>query len=300
MVVGSLIASVMLKQLTGKERDAYNALLILQWQVGGLAIGATQELMEFYRLLTNLTFAEDESEKKYYGDEIVLIIPRLGDSFIPFYSVTMNLLESVTDSRYLDREYLRKLREVFDKNYEMNEEYYKIERDLLEKIQHGLFGTNTPDPSALEQSLKKLQGITDNLGGTNEAGDVYTTGNLGSDIDSAVRNVDPSELIAENGFSELVLERLEYDALKEAYFEIDADKRYDYRKDNPETDAALFFWGYVTTLQSDEAKQLVLQMIQRFNIPTSAIRGYENAFVEKEPSQSGATSDWWNGIIKGS
>lgn len=278
MVVGSAIASAMLSQITGKERDAYNPLLVFQWQVGGLAIGATQELMELYRLISNLTFAEEEGQKKFYMDELVTLIPRLGDMFIPFYAPTMNLLESLTESRYLDRKQLRQIREVFDENYELNEEYYKIERDWLERVQHGLFGTRTPDPSDLESALKDLEGLEDNLGGANQDGDIYTTSQLGSDVDSAIYGLDPSEIITENGFSDLVLQRLEYQAMREIYFDVNADKRYDYREANPEVDANLFFWSYVTTLQSDTAKQLVQQMIRQFGIPASSIRGYENVF----------------------
>ena len=310
LVIGSVIASAMLKQLTGKDRDAYNPLLILQWQVGGLAIGATQNLMELYRLVTNLSFAQDEGQRKYYFDEIILLVPQLGDSFIPFYAPTMNMLESLTDSRYLDRKWLRQLREVFDKNYEMNEEYYEIERDWLEKVQHGLFGTRTPDPTNLEQALKKLGGIETNLGQTVEE-ELYTTSKLGSDIDSAVYSLDPSEIITENGFTPLVLERMEYQGIKDRYFEVNADNRYDYRANNPNVDAQLFFWSYVVTLQSDEAKQIVLSMIDYFGVPPTSIRGYEKVFMQpptegtppsgttetppsgETPSSSG---DWWENI----
>jgi len=299
MVVGSVIASEMLRQITGKERDAYNPLLILQWQVGGLAIGATQNLMELYRLLTNLTFAEDEGQKKYYFDELALLIPSLGDSFIPFYAVTMNLLESLTDSKYLDRKWLRQIREVIDANYELNEEFYQVERDWLERVQHGLFGSNTPAPSDLEQALKKLKGTQDLLGQVDseeydkarqkaeednkpfeytEDDFIYRTNDLGSDISSAVYGLDPSEVIAENGFSDLVLQYLEYQAMKEDYFNVPADKRYDYREKNPEIDANLFFWSYVTTLQSDKAEQIVSSMVREFGVPPSSIKGYEKVF----------------------
>jgi len=316
MVVGSAIASALLKEITGKERDAYNPLLVLQWQVGGLAIGATQNLMELYRLMTNLTFAEDEGQKKYYFDEIITLVPQLGDSFIPFYAVTMNLLESLTDSKYLDRKQLRKLRELFDENYELNEEFYQVERDWLEKVQHGLFGSNTPDPTDLEAALKKLQGTEDILGQVDtEAFDkakqkaeednkpfeyteddfIYRTNDLGSDISSAVYGLDPSEIIAENGFSSLVLQYLEYQELKDDYFDVPADKRYDYREKNPETDANLFFWSYVVTLQSEEAKQIVSQMISRFGVPSSSIRGYDQAFG----TQAGGRYPWSSGTTGG-
>jgi len=297
MVIGSVIASEMLRQITGKKRDAYNPLLILQWQVGGLATGATQDLMELYRLITNLTFAEEEGQKDFYMGELITLIPRLGDMFIPFYAVTMNALEALTDSKYLDRKQLRQLREVFDENYELNEEFYEVERTWLEKIQHALFGARTPDPTDLEASLKKLEGTEDMLGGIDteafekakgkaeeegrlfvytEADFIYTTSNLGSDINRAIYGLDPSEVTFENGFSELVLDYMEYQALHDIYKTIPPDKRYDYRERNPETDAALFFWGYVTTLQSPTAERLVLQMMTRYNIQPGAIR----AFVE--------------------
>jgi len=290
LIVGSVIASEMLKQITGKERDAYNPLLIMQWQVGGLATGVVENIQEVYRLITNLSFAEDEGQKKYYLNELTLLIPSLGDSFIPFYSVTMNLLESLTDSKYLDREWLRKIREVFDANYELNDEFYEQERTWLQRVQHGLFGSNVPELSDLETALKKLQGVEDNLGQTDEEGELYTTGNLGSDINSAIYGLDPSEIITENGFSDLALQYLEYQEMKDAYFEIDADKRYDYREAHPETDANLFFWSYVTTLQSEKAKQIVQSMVREFGISPKAIKGYEKIF-----GSAGGMPSWGEG-----
>ena len=102
---------------------------------------------------------------------------------------------------------------------------------------------------------------------------------MGTDIGRAINKVDPSEVTIENGFSELVLEYVEYQTLYEEYKWVPTgDPRFDYRKANPETDAQLFFWSYVTTLQSDTARGLVTQMMNRYGIPTSAIRGYESGF----------------------
>ena len=299
VVIGSAIANAMLNAITGKKRDAYNPFLILQWQVGGLAVGATENLTELYRQLSNLTFAKEEEDKRYAMEQLAILIPSLGDSFIPFYGPTMNILESLTDSRYLDRQTMRKLRAMFDESYKPNEEFYHIERTLLEKIQHALFGTNTPDPTDLEVALKRLTGITEGLGQIDEealekarqrAAEVgmpfeyqpedyiRRTSNMGSDINSAIYGLDPSEIMLENGFSPLVLEYMEYQELFKKYQVVPADKRYDYRARNPELDAYLFFWGYVTTIQSDTARQLVEQMIDRYGIPPEAIRGYDNLY----------------------
>ena len=304
LVIGSGIASASLAAITGKKRDAYNPFLILQWQVGGLAIGATENLTELYRHLTNLTFAKEERDKQYAMEQLAILIPSLGDSFIPFYAPTMNILESLTDSRYLDRQTLRKLRAMFDEHYKPNEEFYKIERTLLEKIQHGLFGTRTPDPTDLEVTLKKLKGITEGLGQIDEEAlnkarqraaeanmpfeyepedYIYRTNNMGSDINSAIYGLDPSEITLENGFSPLVLDYMEYQEWFKKYQVVPADKRYDYRAENPELDAYLFFWGYVTTIQSDTARQLIEQMIGKYNIPPRAIRGYEKLEAGTSP-----------------
>ncbi len=302
LVIGSVIASAMLNALTGKKRDAYNPLLVLQWQIGGLAVGATENLTEVYRQLSNLAFAKEEEGKDYALKELAILIPGLGDSFIPFYGSTMNFIESLADSRYIDREAARKVRAMFDESYKPSEEFYNIERTLLEKIQHALFGTNTPDPTDIEQALRELSGMETNLGQIDEealdkakqksfeAGKafsynpkdfIYTTSSLGSDINSALYGIDPSEIIIENGFSQLTLAYLEYQAMFDDYKDSPADKRYEYREKNPVTDANLFFWGYVTTLQSETARSLVRQMMGIYNIPPEAIRGYESEFGYK-------------------
>lgn len=292
MVVGSAVASVLLSTITGKKRDAYNPLLVLQWQVGGLAIGAAQELTELYRQLSNLAFAKEESEKDYALKELAILIPRLGDMFIPFYAPTMNALEGLYDERYIDRKMLRQLRAMFDESYKPNLEFYEKERTIIEAWQHGLFGTRTPDPTDLEGALSKLKGIQDNLGKVDEealerakqnAWDkgeaftylpsdyIYTTSNLGSDFNSAIYGLDPTVITQETGFSPLLLDYLEYQALFDDYKAVPAGKRYEFREQNPITDANLFFWGYATTLQSETARSLVEQMMGKYNIPIEAI-----------------------------
>ena len=308
MVIGSAVASVLLSTITGKKRDAYNPFLVLQWQVGGLAIGATQELNELYRHLSNLAFAKEESEKDYALKELAILIPRLGDMFIPFYAPTMNAIEACYDERYIDRKTLRQLRAMFDEEYKPNLEFYEKERIMLEKWQHGLFGTRTADPSDLEQALLKLKGLKDNLGKVNEetmekarqkaleegkafqylpSDYIYTTSNLGSDFNRAVYGLDPTIIILENGFSPLLLDYLEYQELFDDYKDVPANKRYEFREGNPITDANLFFWGYVTTLQSPTAYNLVMQMMKKYNIPNNAIPALEKteARVARPPTR---------------
>jgi len=58
--------------------------------------------------------------------------------------------------------------------------------------------------------------------------------------------------------------------------------RYDYREANPEIDAKLFISNKVSTLQSDEARKLVLQLIKENNIDVRRINAYEKVFGEGE------------------
>ena len=326
MVIGSAVASVMLSAITGKKRDAYNPLLVLQWQVGGLAIGSAQELNELYRHLSNLAFTEEESQKDYAMKELAILIPRLGDMFIPFYAPTMNAIEALYDERYIDRKTLRQLRAMFDESYKPNLEFYEKERTTIEAWQHGLFGTRTPDPSDLEQSLIKLKGVQEKLGKIDEeavAKDteerderlkellgkdeaeltleerrdlarikafrydpsdyIFTTSNLGSDFNSAIKALDPTVITLENGFSPLLLDYLEYQEMFSAYQSVPADKRSDIREINPILDANLFLWGYTTALKSDTAEVLVKQMMERYKIPKLSIPGYLKKALSKMP-----------------
>jgi len=47
-------------------------------------------------------------------------------------------------------------------------------------------------------------------------------------------------------------------------------EKYDYRESNPEIDAALNFWGRVSTLQSSKALQLLKSMANKYKIPYDA------------------------------
>jgi len=50
--------------------------------------------------------------------------------------------------------------------------------------------------------------------------------------------------------------------------------KQNYRADNPKEDAALYFWGKVSTLQSIEAYDMVASMLKQINMPMSEMEGY--------------------------
>jgi hypothetical protein len=73
------------------------------------------------------------------------------------------------------------------------------------------------------------------------------------------------------------------DALWKEYDTINEDKkekeRIAWRREHPETDASLFFWGRVKTLQSKEALDLVTEMMTRFDVPENGVEGYDRERV---------------------
>jgi len=70
------------------------------------------------------------------------------------------------------------------------------------------------------------------------------------------------------------------------YYE-QSSPRYDYREANPEVDAKLFISNKVSTLQSDEARNIVLRLIRENDIDVRRISAYEKVFGEPEKTH------WW-------
>jgi len=122
-------------------------------------------------------------------------------------------------------------------------------------------------------------------------GYTYTTQDLASELKNILRDI-PEEYIAEEkGIPSIAMFYYDCwlrgedakDSLTYEYFQTPSGQRYDYREANPTVDVALFFWSHVTTLQGDEKeierrKQLILQLIGKYGIPSSGIKGYEKIF----------------------
>jgi len=54
----------------------------------------------------------------------------------------------------------------------------------------------------------------------------------------------------------------------------DAGDKEDYRRGNPDADAALYFWGIVSTLQSLEAYDKVAEMMKQIDMPMEELDGF--------------------------
>jgi len=140
VIVGGTIVGEAYKKLSGKETNSYSPVNITRWS-GGLAIGVSADVTNAIYLITEAAMGNKAAE-----GQLASVIPALGDTFIPFYSPLMNLLEAAVNEKYIDRKVLRKIRSEFDETYIVDDSYYSEYREPLEAIRHAIFGTETPDP----------------------------------------------------------------------------------------------------------------------------------------------------------
>ena len=302
VIVGGYLVGSIYEEAAGKTRNPYNALNVLSYS-GGLAIGLSQDILKVIHLLTQWAQGEE-----WAASELTTAIPRLGDSFGLIYAPAINTLEALTDTRYIDRKFLRDIRAKLDLEYQPKEEYYVKERSLIGKIRHALFAGEEPDPEDIDVAREGVITFIDKLGTQDEdakqraieaaktptqvfaaqQGDyIYTLQKLGSDIDYATKRFDLDQISEENGFHPIVTEYWYMKDLRDQYSDFikeetakaklrgettaSWDEQQAYRIANPETEAALVLWQGFKTFQSDEAELIVRRFIREYGISESAI-----------------------------
>jgi len=165
MLLGSLAANYLFAKSTGRKDAPYNPLNILKWSPGGLTVGA----------LTTLTDVAGLIFRSASGDENALTqlpkaVESAGDTFIPFYKMTMQCLEAAVGKKYIDRHFYRQVRASVEKTlwemgfldkkegglYEPNDSFYEAERSGHWRIKHALFGTE-PEEQIPGDKARKAQ-----------------------------------------------------------------------------------------------------------------------------------------------
>lgn len=136
-VVSTLIGKYLYQRLTNDRRNPYSPIEIMKsLNIGGLPL-ASQEMVG--TIVGDFIGAVTGDEKAFA--RATATIPRASNMFIPLYDEIINTIEAVTDQKYIDRKALRRLRELVDKEYELREDYYKKERNIYEKLNHAILGT---------------------------------------------------------------------------------------------------------------------------------------------------------------
>lgn len=270
VILGALIFGELYKKATGKPRNPYHPLQVLTWSPGGLAVGAPMAIADTWGTLSNILMAEDEEQLGWALNQLTKDVPRMGDMFIPFYGTTMNILEAAYDKKFIDRETLRRIREIFDESYETNEEFYVKERSWLGKFQHAIFGGEEPDPSAIEVAIKDLETAEDKLGKI-DRGEIFTTRDLSSVYFGSLKQLDADLITEEDGFSPLTVFWAESDRWFSLYYDLPDAQRDKFLEDNPYVVTLLYFWGRWKANIPDNIRQGVEIEASKYKVPSNAI-----------------------------
>jgi len=137
-VIASIVG-MLYKKLTGDKRNPYRPDSIVGGiSLGGLATGSQEKLNEF----SSAAMGAIMGDEKALG-RLPSMITSSANMFLPFYDEIINSLETLSDTQNIDTKALRKIREMIDHEYKVRDTSYQKERDLIEKGQHLLFGTDT-------------------------------------------------------------------------------------------------------------------------------------------------------------
>jgi len=250
LLVAGEVMSAFLIGLSGKKRKEYGFLEIINWELGGLTLGLAQDVMGGVNEVIQ-AMAGDKSMKERALAALPATVSRLGNTFVGFYKITLDSIETMTDTRGLDMQYIRKLRGWLDENY-TPEEQEDIERSLLEQLQHAFTGSEAPDPQLWEETTSTLKDLEDSLG-TRDMGKFYTLKELGNDA-SKLTKFFPIDMVSEEyGFSRLVEFYKESEDMWWEYLELPTktdigemkgrDLRKEWRLSHLEEEARMLFWG---------------------------------------------------------
>ncbi|KKN33003.1 hypothetical protein LCGC14_0808040 [marine sediment metagenome] len=286
IIVGGILVGNVYEKIAGKGRNPYNPLNLIAYS-GGLAIGLTLDISQGINLMIQAAQGEDWARA-----ELTTHLPGMADSFLPFYKSTIDILESLTGTQYIDRLALRKLRAAFDKDYMPNEEYYLKERDILGKIKHALFGGEDPKPEGIEAAqttideaigklgtnqLEKMEKALEGVENPAKIAEIrardwtYTTKDLGSVINTQTKTLDEDEKYDFFVENDLANYYFNIKHMRDFYYEeLTNDEKKAMREQYPDFLYGMIFWG-TWQIRTPQEKSAMEQLARHYGIPLDAI-----------------------------
>ncbi len=305
-----IAAGFLYQKITGKKQNPYNPLLMLTWSPGGLAVGAMIDTADVIGNIVQAITGDKDALTRIPTD-----LARSGDLLIPFYSVFLNVLESLTDTKFLDRLVLRKVLALLNENYKPDKEYYQKERDWIGKLQHALFGGEPAEPLKLDEAKEIIPKNIDNLGQTDQTGLdaalkqaiadeaspqriaeikakdwTYDITSLRRDIGDAIRGLTNEEITE---LSPIVIAYSEFANQKDAYGDLSTEEQKQYLKDNPDFITNRLFWGdnNLVTIPDLKTAQDLVSLAEQYNIPLNLIPAFK--LTEKERERIPSDQNLW-------
>jgi hypothetical protein len=83
-------------------------------------------------------------------------LPGMANMFIPFYDISLQGIEAVTDQKNIDYKFVRQMRAAIDNEYKIRGGAYKMKRDALKKWQYFIGGAGVDQ----KEKKGKVQKIT--------------------------------------------------------------------------------------------------------------------------------------------
>ena len=190
IVVAGMLAGMLYKRLTGKRGNPYNPLNILTWTPGGLIIGVTEDISNVIYLMI-----EAAQGNEYALSQLPSAISNTLDLTLPFYKNLVQTLDSLTGMANIDVIAMRKIRAMLDESYKVAGGSGKIDRTLLEALQHALLAGKDDPPTTAEKiadAEKKLGTTIDDEDDPFSIGepDIYSIRDLNTAFGNALRNID--------------------------------------------------------------------------------------------------------------
>ena len=296
------VASSMVSWETGRRKRApYGLFDVLNWELGGFAIGVTQDISYCAnQMLIGINPDTSPEEKIQAKMNSITRLTQLGDTMLPWYCTALNTISAGADldpDSRIDREWIKSMREWIDENY-TKEELEKGEATLAEQFQRAAFGGTPVEPDLYEETLDRLNTFEDQLGCLTDVGQLYTTKEFGNGINAArMKAVTPDKglpdmyFTAEHGFSPLVTDYFTYVKEWDALQRITPRAREEYiQEQGAEFDAWLLFWGkrnnpsQNTAAKNWQAFQIMERSFEIYKIDANAhphFRSWKNLSEEE-------------------
>lgn len=129
LVASSIIVNLIYKAATGKKRGAYDFIDFLQFDAGGLELGAINKITSIYNSMLDASRGDAKALSA-----LAISIPAAADTFIPYYDMGLRFIEAYMGTENIDRVPFRKMREMIDAEYE-SRGIQEVDRNLVEKLQ---------------------------------------------------------------------------------------------------------------------------------------------------------------------
>lgn len=128
VLAGAWLLGEIYKMVMHTKRNPYDPRYIIDYELGGLAWGAFETVSNLFQGILRAS-----ADKKAVS-RLPTLIAAVPNVLVPFYMYIIRATESLTGKKYIDREFLRALREAIDEDYKRRPEAYKIDRTTLEKF----------------------------------------------------------------------------------------------------------------------------------------------------------------------